>query len=240
VSKKKSWSIKETESKMLTVTEAWKNAHPGAVVGILAMRDVVNPDHHPTLDARKAEMEGQLRSRFAGADKAALKALPTIQAYIAYYKRFKKTYHVLLQLESIAIKGKPIPRVAGLVEAMFMAELTDLLLTAGHDLEKVEMPLKLDVSDGSERFTRINGQEQVLKPGDMIIADAQAVISSIIYGTDQRTRITPDTHQVFFSTYAPAGIGKQAVRQHLENVRDNVKIIAPEAEVMSLEVFSAG
>ena len=224
---------------MFTVTEAWKTAYPGAVVGILTMRNVVNPDHHPVLDARKAELENQLRSRFAGADKAAHKALPTIQAYTAYYKRFKKTYHLLLQLESVAIKGKPIPRVAGLVEAMFMAELT-LLLTAGHDLEAIQMPLKLDVSDGSERFTRINGQEQVLKPGDMFIADAQAVISSIIYGTDQRTRITSETRQVFFSTYAPVGIGEQAVRQHLESIRDNVKIIAPEAEVISLEVFNAG
>lgn len=225
---------------MFTVSEAWKTAYPGAVVGILTMRDVVNPDHHPALDGRKAELESQLRSRFSGQDKAALKALPTIQAYTAYYKRFKKTYHVLLQLESIAIKGKPIPRVAGLVEAMFMAELTDLLLTAGHDLEAIQMPLKLDVSDGSERFTRINGQEQVLKPGDMFIADAQAVISSIIYGTDWRTRITSETRQVFFSTYAPAGIGEQAVRQHLENIQANIKIVAPEAEVMSLEVFSAG
>jgi DNA/RNA-binding domain of Phe-tRNA-synthetase-like protein len=225
---------------MFTVSEAWKTAYPGAVVGILTMRDVVNPDHHPALDARKAELESQLRSRFAGQDKAALKALPTIQAYTAYYKRFKKTYHLLLQLESVAVKGKPIPRVAGLVEAMFMAELNDLLLTAGHDLEAIQMPLKLDVSDGSERFTRIDGQEQALKPGDMFIADAQAVISSIIYGTDQRTRITSETRQVFFSTYAPAGIGEQAVRRHLENIQANVKIIAPEAEVMSLEVFSAG
>jgi DNA/RNA-binding domain of Phe-tRNA-synthetase-like protein len=225
---------------MFTVSEAWKTAYPGAVVGILTMRDVVNPDHHPALDARKAELENQLRSRFSSQDKAALKALPTIQAYTTYYKRFRKTYHLLLQLESVAIKGKPIPRVAGLVEAMFMAELTDLLLTAGHDLEAIQMPLKLDVSDGSERFTRINGQEQVLKPGDMFIADAQAVISSIIYGTDRRTRITSETRRVFFSTYAPASIGEQAVRQHLENIQANIKIIAPEAEVISLEVFSAG
>jgi DNA/RNA-binding domain of Phe-tRNA-synthetase-like protein len=225
---------------MLTVSETWSTIYPEAVVGILTMRDVINPDHHPALDARKAQLEHQLRSRFAGQNKAALKALPTIQAYTAYYKRFKKTYHLLLQLESVAIKGKPIPRVAGLVEAMFMAELTDLLLTAGHDLEAIHMPLRLDVSDGSERFTRINGQEQVLKPGDMFIADAQAVISSVIYGTDQRTRITPGTRQVFFSTYAPAGIGEQAVRQHLENIRSNIEIIAPESKVMALELFGAG
>jgi len=222
---------------MLIVSEAWKTAFPGAVVGILAMCNVVNPDRHPALDARKAELENQLRSRFSGQDKAALKALPTIQAYTAYYKRFKKTYHLLLQLESVALKGKPIPQVAALVEAMFVAELNDLLLTAGHDLEAIQMPLRLDVSDGSERYTRINGQEQVLKPGDMMIADAQGVISSVIYGPDQRTRITSDTRQVLFTVYAPAGIGEQTVRQHLQDIQANVMLVAPEAEVVSLEVY---
>ena len=180
-----------------------------------------------------------LRSRFSDHDRAALKALPTIQAYDAYYKRFKKTYHVLLQLESVALKGKPIPSVAALVEAMFMAELKNLLLTAGHDLEAIQTPVRLDVSDGSERYVRINGQEQVLKPGDMMIADAKGVISSVLYGPDQRTQITSDTQQVFFTVYAPAGIGEQTVRQHLHDIEANIMLVAPEAEVMSLEVYVA-
>jgi len=203
------------------------------------MRNVVNPDHHPALESRKAELENELRSRFSDHDRAALKALPTIQAYNVYYKRFKKTYHVLHQIESIALKGKSIPHVAVLVEAMFMAELKNLLLTAGHDLEAVQIPVRLDVSDGSERYTRLNGQEQVLKPGDMMIADAQGVISSVIYGPDRRTQITPDTRQVLFTVYAPSGIEKQTVRQHLHDIQANVKLVAPEAETMSLEVYGA-
>ena len=224
---------------MLTVSETWKTAFPGAAVGILAMRNVANPDHHPTLASHKAALESDLRSRFSDHDRAALKALPTIQAYNAYYKRFKKTYHVLLQLESVALKGKPIPRVAALVEAMFIAELKNLLLTAGHDLEAIQTPVRLDVSDGSERYVRINGQEQVLKPGDMMIADAKGVISSVLYGPDQRTQITSDTQQVFFTVYAPAGIGEQAVRQHLHDIQANVTLVAPEAEAMLLEVYVA-
>jgi DNA/RNA-binding domain of Phe-tRNA-synthetase-like protein len=225
---------------MLTVSETWKTTYPGAAVGILAMRDVANPKRHAELDTRKAALESQLRARFAGQTKADLKALPRIMAYTAYYKRFKKTYHLLLQLESVALKGQPIPRVAALVEAMFMAELDDLLLTAGHDLEKIQPPIKLDVADGSEHFVNIAGQENVLKPGDMVIADAEGVLSSIVYGSDRRTMITPDTRQVFFSTYAPAGIGEQAVLQHLQNIQANVTLIAPEAEVLTLAVHSAG
>jgi len=222
---------------MLVVAEAWKTAYPGAAVGILAMRDVVNLEHHPALDKRKQELESQLRSRFSGYDRAALKDLPTLRAYSAYYKRFKKTYHVQLQLESVALKGKPIPRVATLVETMFMAELKNLLLTASHDLEAVQMPVRLDVSAGDERYVRLNGQEQVLRPGDMMIADAQGVVSSVIYGPDRRTRITPETRQVLFTVYAPPGIGEGVVYEHLQDIQENVRLVAPDAKVVSLEVY---
>jgi DNA/RNA-binding domain of Phe-tRNA-synthetase-like protein len=224
---------------MLAVSGAWQAAYPGAALGILALRNVANPGRHPALEARKAELEERLRAQFAGQTKADLKALPTIQAYTAYYKKFKKTYHLLLQLESVALKGQPIPRVAALVEAMFVAELDDLLLTAGHDLAKIQEPITLDVAGGSERFVNIAGKENVLKPGDMFIADARGVLSSIIYGSDQRTMITPATTRVFFSTYAPAGIGAQAVRQHLEHIRGNVEMFSPQAETVALEVHTA-
>lgn len=224
---------------MLTVSETWKTTYPGAAVGILALRGVTNPKHHPALEEHKAALEARLRPQFVGQTKAGLKALPIIQAYTAYYKRFKKTYHLLLQLESVALKGKPIPRVAGLVEAMFMAELDDLLLTAGHDLALVERPITIDVANGSERFVNIAGQENVLKPGDMFITDAAGVLSSIVYGSDRRTMITADTTQVLFTTYAPAGIGAEAVHQHLQHIRENVLLFAPEAETVSLEVHTA-
>jgi DNA/RNA-binding domain of Phe-tRNA-synthetase-like protein len=120
---------------------------------------------------------------------------------------------------------------------MFMAELQNLLLTAGHDLEAVQMPVKLDVAEGTERYIQLNGQEQELKPGDMMIADAQGIISSVIYGPDRRTRITSETRQVLFTVYAPPGIGEQAVYDHLRDIQANILLVAPEADVVLLEVY---
>lgn len=224
---------------MLIVSDAWREAFPGAAVGELAIRDVTNPESDAALDRRKQALESQLRSRFSEGGRAAIKALPVIQAYAAYYERFNKTYHVQLQLESIALKGKSIPRVAALVEAMFMAELKNLLLTAGHDLAAVQEPIRLDVSTGDERYVLLNGQEQVLKPGDMLVSDAQGVISDVIYGPDQRTRITATTRRALFVVYAPAGIGAEAVRRHLEDIQTHIVLFAPQATVESLDVHVA-
>lgn len=226
-------------STTIILSEAWKASYPGASIGILIMRDVLNPKRHAALEERKEELETELHSRFSGYDRSALRAIPAFQAYSAYYKRFKKTYHVQLQLESIILKGKSIPRTAALVEAMLVAELESLLLTAGHDMQAVHMPVSVDVADGSESYVRLNGQEQKLKPDDMIIRDAEGILSSIIYGPDYRTRITSETRQVLFTTYAVPGIKEHAVRQHLEDIQANTLLFAPSAQVELLEVYGA-
>lgn len=223
---------------MFVVSEAWKETYPGAAVGVLAMRNVANPKHHVELDRIKDKLEKQLRVRFA--DKQELRALDTLQAYKAYYRRFKKTYHIQMQLESVVFKGRSIPRVAALVEAMFVAELKNQLLTAGHDLDVVQPPVRLDVAQGTERYVRINGQEQQLKPGDMFISDTEGVLSSIIYGPDRRTQISASTQSALFTVYVPLGIERQVVIQHLQDLEANARLIAPEAGTELLEVYGGG
>jgi DNA/RNA-binding domain of Phe-tRNA-synthetase-like protein len=120
---------------------------------------------------------------------------------------------------------------------MFMAELKNLLLTAGHDLEAIDLPIKLDISNGGEKYTLLNGQEKELLPEDMMISDSRGVISSIIYGPDQRTRIKPNTQKVLFVVYAPPGIEKSKTFQHLQDIQNYVRIIAPESEVELLKVY---
>ncbi|HEC93645.1 MAG TPA: hypothetical protein ENI51_11820, partial [Candidatus Atribacteria bacterium] len=154
---------------MIIISDKIKKIYPKALLGILVMKNVCNPNQHDDEEFNrcKLELESNLRKKFANLDRSDLKKMEPIKTYQDYYKRFKKTYHVLLQLESIVFKSKSIPKVASLVEVMFMAELKNLLLTAGHDLEVVDMPIKLDVASGGEKYTLLNGQEKELLSGDM-------------------------------------------------------------------------
>lgn len=221
------------------ITESFQAAFPDARAGVLVMRDVINPPSHAGLDARKLELEEQIRARFRGQDSSAVMEIPEIQTYAAYYRRFRKTYHVQLQLESVAFKGKPIASGSALVEAMFMAELKNLLLTAGHDLDALDLPLTLAVSRGTETYITPNGQDQSLKARDMFIADGRGIISSILYGPDRRTLFRPQTRSALFTVYAPAGITPPEIRAHLEDIQQNVQLIAPRAVTELLEVYSA-
>jgi DNA/RNA-binding domain of Phe-tRNA-synthetase-like protein len=221
------------------VSDAWRNAYPGAHAGVLVVHNAANPAHHAELEVRKSALEERLRSRFAGQDRSALLRNPILQAYDAYYRQFKKTYHVQLQLESILFKGKSIPTVSALVESMFMAEMNGLLLTAGHDLDALQLPLTLDLAQGTESYTLLRGEPQTPKAGDMMISDRAGIVSSIVYGPDQRTQIAPATRNAAFTIYAPAGIQTEDIRQQLEGIRDNILLIAPAAQVEKLEIFGA-
>jgi DNA/RNA-binding domain of Phe-tRNA-synthetase-like protein len=228
-----------TDSLMLEVDPAWRDAHPGASVGLIAFRGVNNPATHERLNAVAAELEDDIRSRLGAADRETLRATPPLPAYAAYYKRWGQRYHVGMQLESVAQKGKSIPRVAALVEAMFIAELRNLLLTAGHDLDALELPVRLGVGAG-ETFTAPNEKEQTVKPGDMFIADANGrVLSAIITGPSDFARIGPNTTSALFYTYAPAGVDPALVSAHLDDIERNARLIAPNGQVIAREIVTA-
>ena len=222
---------------MFEVTEAWKSDFPDAHAGVLVMREVRNPASHADLERCKEALVGELRLRYGGLNRSQLLDLPSLRVYGAYYKRFKKTYHVQLQLESILFKGKSIPGVAALVEAMFMAEIKNMLLTAGHDLDTLQLPIRLDVTRGDEVYTLLNGQPQQVKPGDMIISDGLGIMSNIIYGPDQRTQIQSGTRNVAYTTYAPAGIADASITRHLQDIEGYVRMFSPQAQTELLQVF---
>ena len=222
---------------MLLISEKLKTTYPGGFIGAVLIKNASNSEFNIRLEKKKEELENALRAKYENINRSDLSLTGPIKTYVNYYKRFKKTYQVLLQLESIVLKKKSIPNVAPLVEAMFMAELKNLLLTAGHDMDVVRLPIRVDLSQGNERYILLNGQEKKLAPGDMMMVDGSGIISSIIYGPDNRTKITQNTKNVLFVVYAPPGINEGLLEQHLQDIIQYVKIVSPDAILETQKVY---
>jgi DNA/RNA-binding domain of Phe-tRNA-synthetase-like protein len=213
----------------ISATDDWRSAHPGAVIGLLEISGAENSSPSRELDERKRETEKWLRTRYKGFTRQGFLAVPVMAAYERYYKRFDKTFHVLLQVESIALKGKNLPDVSPLVDANFMAEVETLALTAGHDAAMLCEPVWIDVSRNGDQFTQMNGVAKTIRAGDMIMRDAQGICCTILYGQDNRSPITKATTHALYVVYAPKGVPVEAVEAQLRKIEENIRVFSPAA-----------
>jgi DNA/RNA-binding domain of Phe-tRNA-synthetase-like protein len=224
---------------MIEISPNWGSSYPGAALGILSMRNAHAQGKSTALNAKRVSLEENLRERYKSMDRQHILESTEMAAYAAYYKRFKKTYHLLLQLESVAKKNKQIPQTILLVQAVFMAEMNSFLLTAGHDLERILGSIKLDIAKGDEFYTPMRGENVICKTGDMVMADSQSVICSVIRGQDQRTMITKNTDNVLYVVYVPPGISAKVIEDHLTDLAENVILVSPQAQIDFQHVYFA-
>jgi len=224
----------------ITVTNDWKRSHAGASIGLLELSRVSNPEESPELESRKRELETQLRSTFHGFERNDFLALPILAAYKRYYRQFKKTYHVQLQIESIVLRKKSLPAVSPLVDSNFLAEMETFVLTAGHDAARLHEPILIDVSHEGEQITQMRGSSKAIRAGDMLMRDADGISCSIIYGQDNRSPISADTTHVLYVSYGPPDVPVEAMRTQLQSIEENVRLFSPSAILEQSRLISSG
>ena len=211
----------------ITVTDAWRQAHPGAQMGFLEISGVDNTRPAPALDQEKRAIEERMRENYARFSRENFLDMPVMQAYHRYYRKFGYTYHVLLQLESVVLKGKSLPNVSPLVDANFAAELETLILTAGHDVDQLEAPVVIDVAREGDEIVQMNGNRKDVPVGDMLMRDAQGVACSILRGQDNRSPISKATTHVLYVSYVPDGVTDAQVRAQLDAMEKYVRFVSP-------------
>ena len=212
-------------------TLAWHTAHPGATIGLLELSGIKQPESSPRLDEHKREVEARLRERYQGSTRKTILSDPVMGTYDRYYRRFNKTYHVLQQVESIALKGKDLPNVCPLVDAVFASEVETFVLTAGHDADRLLPPILIDISQEGEQIMHMDGTVKAVKAGDMVMRNSEGISCSILNGQCKRSPITSETSHVLYVAYAPLGVPLEAVETQLKGIQANIRLFSPDLVV---------
>jgi DNA/RNA-binding domain of Phe-tRNA-synthetase-like protein len=224
--------------KLFKVLPAVKEIYPAFKSGVMVVHglNAATADRQCMETLKSKEIE-QIKAMHEGYDRKIAVSSEPVCHYSAYYKTFKKTYHVLLQLESVLLKNKGIPNIGVPVEAMFLAEVKNLLLTAGHDLEKLNGNLTINIAAGEEEYQDISGREQQLTKNDIYFSDESGILSSILYGPDYRTQITNATKSALYFVYGVDGISEAQIRKHLEDIHLYLSKVIQTVKVESIEVY---
>ncbi|MDR2158790.1 MAG: hypothetical protein LBP23_01845 [Treponema sp.] len=175
--------------------------------------------------------ENELRAIKAGAAGYDRKKDFGDEVYFRYFRGFKKTYPVMLQLESVLLKDKPFPGFNPVYEVMFLAELRLRMLLGVHDVDKLQGPLVLFRGTEKAPFTGMGGRDAHIYPGDVSGKDDLGIILSMLAGADNRTCVSPDTLHPAYFVFGVEGMENEPVNAALNLLERYVKTLAPGASL---------
>lgn len=177
----------------------------------------------------EAELD-ETRSRYKDYER---KAVFGNNRFFRFFKKFKKTYPVMLQFETIIVKGQTFPHDNPVTEIPYLLELTTCMLSGTHDIDFVRGAIEL--SSGTEKtpFTGMHGREVHTYPGDVVGRDEGGIILSEIAGSDDRTCARSSSRHVFYPVFGTPDMPSSEIEDAIERLRRYVLTLAPSAEIES-------
>lgn len=217
-------------------TDKLRSIYPKAPFGILEIHNF-NPENLATFVELRQNLITQLQTKFETYQRSEFIKTEPICHYIRYFKKFKKTYIVLLQIESILIWNQDFPDTVLAVQAMFLTELKHGLLIAAFDRDKMKGPLTLDVAGGGESYMGVQEKLITLKKKDIYIQDTEGIIISNIYGQDMRTRVTDASKNIMFVIMGVEGIHKDTIERSLKDLLYYLQVLDKELKPTTFEII---
>lgn len=158
------------------------------------------------------------------------KAVWTDNIHYRFFKKFKKTYPVMLQFESVVLKDRPFPDFNPLSEIAFLMEISTFMLSGAHDADCIEGDVTLYIADSREDF---EGRNETLHtyPKDFCARDEKGIIFSLIAGTDKRTSAQPDSRNILYPVFGTPDMDISAIQNALDTLCRYVAVLCPEAEI---------
>ena len=149
--------------------------------------------------------------------------------YFRYFRKFKKTYPVMMQVESFLLKGRPFPEGKYNNAVAFLTELKTGCLLGSHDADMIEGDLVIYIETEKTPFPGIHGEAHSY-PGDFTCRDDKTVVVSMIAGADERTCLTEKSRHVLYFAFGTPGMAAETLERHLDQVLEYIKVLAPAAK----------
>lgn len=223
----------------MRITNEAARRHPGTIFGLMAVTGLNSAPDRNAWHSLREEETAAFRAVWAGYERKNALARPPLSAYADYYRQFKKTYPVLLQMESILLKRRAIQSSSLAVETMFMAEVKHGLLVAGHDLGKVDGDYSLNLAQGGESFTMVAGQIRALKADDLFMTGGEHILSSVLEGQDYHSRLTESSAGALYCVYGVGGVIAAQIQAFFHDLTRYILSAFPRASVEEGQVFTS-
>jgi len=188
-------------------------------IGVAVLRGLRIAETHPELEALKDKVTAAAFSRYQGVN---LGSLERIQAYREVYRSFgvdpgsrSSSLEALLRR---VVRGRDLPLVNTVVDALNAASVEMMVAAAAYDLGRLSLPVTLRFAQKGETFSQIGGTEQTaLETGELVYADQTQVICwDFNYRDADATKITLETTDVLLIVDGCGTIQAEDVQETLD------------------------
>lgn len=197
----------------------------------LGVLEVSYPENGFDRDALHTLIERELaalRERYADYDR---KAVFGENPYFRFFRKFKKTYPVMQQFETVMFKGRPFPEDDPVTALPFLLELTTFVLSGTHDIDRLDGALTIFTPDAKLPFDGMRGDSTHTYPNDICGRDDTGIIFSMIAGADNRTCVHEDSRHVFYPVFGTPDTEPSVIETALETLSGFVRTVCPSAAV---------
>ncbi len=190
----------------LKIDPELQRRHSGIILGAGIIRGIGATPNTQLLEQEIRTTTEWLRARYS-LDR--LKDEANSRAYRDFYWRMgidpTKQRPAAEALARRLLRGESLPRVNGVVDAYNCASLRSLIAIGAYDLERVAGGLSLRLSGEGEGFEPIGGKVEVLKAGEIVLADDVKIMHLYPYRDSKLSAVSKSSTDVLILS---AGVPK--------------------------------
>ncbi len=151
--------------------------------------------------------------------------------YVRFFKKFKKTYPVLMQFESVMFKGRSFPEFNPVSEVAFLMEIVTYVLSGAHDINQIQGSVELYSAVRKEEFPGLRGVPFHTYPGDFCGRDSEGIIFSLIAGADERTCAKQDSTHIMYPVFGTPDLDETVIRNAMDVLVRYIRVLSPDARI---------
>ncbi len=213
----------------ITKTKKLMAKYPGARFYAIIVKDVPNPKFNDKIEAEKKKVEDHIKKSFENYKER-------INERSIFFMKFGKSFPIEYQLRTIA-KGSDIPADSAIKDLFFMTELKNCIIMSAQDIDLINGNIELDLAEGDEDFTYMNGKLMKIKPGDIILKKGKEVLISYLYGAGKSTLVNDNTKNVLFMAWSDIGIEDKVIADVINDLKKYIGMATDEKrELVAFDV----
>lgn len=152
--------------------------------------------------------------------------------YYKYFKKFKKTYPVMMQYESF-INGRDFPIDRTLNVIPFLIELETHVLLGAHDADCIKGNLIFYNESEKKPFSGLFNKDAHTYLNDITGKDDMGIIISMIAGADDRTCLHENSNHLLYLIFGTHDTSVNMIQDIIVTIEKRVKILNPRAKIES-------